>query len=238
MAIEWHDFDEPDGSAWWEGWDGEQTYFIDLGKRKPVTWALRRGDADVLKMTYLEALKERCEKAEAVCKAIRASGGTLDYLRGYGWPTTAAALEAFAALPPLPPEPKVERRCDTCAHETASINMEEPCVRCFRADFSDRWEPASQRPATPKCADCGKPIEWEGRCVPCARAEIARQKEAARVARLRERIKPGVCVQHKDGRQGVVISLPPEGPYLWTPSMRQQWQWSDIAGPLVLEEGE
>jgi len=116
----------------------------------------------------------------------------------------AAAVDALAAWDEAQAAP--DPMCKTCRHATDKLRCAKlgewvttPCAE---------WEP---KPAAegPKCVRCGMSLAGlvnpaAGVCPAC----YASDAEARRIERLRERLKPGVCVQHIDGRQGIVTLQP------------------------------
>ncbi len=197
------------------------------GTSAQVVWALR----ECANQARVHGFPVAADQGNAVADFLAA------HIEGKGKP-------APEPMPPepMPPEPTAHV-CAACKYQACETD-EEPCNECA-VRVEDCWEPLPPAPAAPKCAKCGIPLPTHenpaGLCAGC----FVKAAEAARVEALRRDLKPGMCVQHKSGRQAIVIELDGE------PSIRDDdvavqtahtdlwWPLSDIAGILTLKgEGD
>lgn len=147
-------------------------------------------------------------------------------------------LSAHIAGTEPKPAPVPFHWCSTCRFEE-----HRPCRGCVRGTpdvgvAEDLWEP-KPAPEPAKCCECHGPLTGDG--IACAKC-IAAKAEAARVTRLRERLKRCDAVRMKGGVSALVTRGPvvgEDGVIVLTPSGEEsRVSISDIARILVPEPEE
>ena len=136
------------------------------------------------------------------------------------------------------PTPQQSRYHANCLHHKCPIGM-DPCKSCFTEVGKPRWEPIPPEPKKPVCCECHDPLTT-GDGIVCARC-VEVKAEVVRIANLLAQLRRGDCVQHRDGRKGLVFVV---GPVLsvriYDPARgytdATNWNVSDVVGKLELKK--